>query len=383
MGRPSGSYLLPIVAVVIAVITIAGACTLSGNSAEAPKGPPVPTPVPLSAWDELIKAAQQEGTLNIYGSDIGPATRPLREAFKERFGINLEFTAGRGTEVITRLVAERNAGLYVADLGHHGETLITTDIKPLAVTKPLPNLLVLPEVKNPQNWIGGKLPFLDKENHVFMFVALAIPQLVVNTDMVKEGELSSFLDVLNPKWKGKIVLSDPTIAGTSPNLLAALYKTFGKEKAMDAFDRLADQEPAITRDQRMMLEWVARGKYPIGLGQSMSLYSEFRRAQAPMKLVNTKEPRFISGGPGNVIVFTNASHPMATQLYVNWLLTKEGSSIWSKATEYASNRLDVTREGLDPDTIPRADDIFPDEEQMRLRLEMRKISADIFKRVLK
>ena len=57
-----------------------------------------------------------------------------------------------------------------------------------------------------------------------------MPHGVANSEVVQGNELTSFFDFLAPKWKGKIVLSDPTISGTSPNVMAAIYKTLGEEK---------------------------------------------------------------------------------------------------------------------------------------------------------
>ena len=329
-------------------------------------------------WDELVAAARKEGAVNIYATAVQPVIIPLKNAFKSRYGIDLEFIEGRPAEVTAKLQAERRAGLFLADVGHLGETTSTMDIKPTGITQPLTNLLISPEVKNPRNWINGRLPFLDKENHILMFTAMAIPHGVVNSEAIKERDLASFFDILEPKWKGKIVFSDPTISGTSPIQLAVLYKTLGEEKAMAIFKKLAAQEPMITRDQRMLLEWVARGKYLIGLGQSTALFTEFKRLQAPVRLTNLPEPRPISGGPGNLNVFRNNPHPKATQLYINWLLSKEGLTIWSKAVGYSATRVDVGQEWLDPTTVPRATDVFPDEDHMKLRVKMRKIAADIF-----
>ncbi len=336
-----------------------------------------------SDWDKLVAAARKEGTVTIYGTAIQPAIVPLRNAFKAKYGINLEFIEGRPAEVTAKLLSEKRAGLNLADVGHLGETSSTMDIKPTGVTQPLPALFLLPEIKNPRNWLNNRMPFLDKDKHVLLFAAMAIPHGVVNSEFVKENEIHSFLDLLEPKWKGKIVFSDPTISGTSPNELAALYKTFGDEKALSIFRKLATQDLAFTRDQRLQLEWVARGKYLIGLGQSMALFAEFKRVQAPVRPLDLREPRVISGGPGNLIVFTNNPHPKATQLYVNWLLSREGLTVWSKALGYPTTRVDINQEWLDPLTIPRANDVFPDEEHMKLRVKMRKIAADIFGGVMK
>ncbi len=337
------------------------------------------SPTPLqNAWEDTVKAAQQEGTVNIYATAMSPAIGPLREAFKQKYGVNLEFVEGRPPEVMAKIKAERQAGLYLVDVGHLGETTSMMDVKPLKIVSPLSDLMVLEDVKNPRSWIGTVVPFLDKEHQVLMFTAMAITPGVINTDMVKAGDISSWLDLLKPEWKGKIVFSDPSVSGGSPNMLASLVKTFGKDRTIEILGQLAAQEPMLTRDQRLLQEWVARGKYPVGLGASIGLITEFKAAGAHIDPLKLKEPRHISGGPGNLVVFNDNPHPKATKLYVNWLLGKEAQSIWSKALGYPSMRTDVGGEGLDPATLPRADDVFPNEEQMQLRVEMRTLSAKIF-----
>lgn len=368
---------LPVI-LLATVALLATACQPAAAPGLAPEKPVATQAAPSSAWDDLVKAAQKEGTVNIYATAVSPAMTPLREAFNKKYGINLDFVEGRPPEVMAKLTAERKAGLFLADVGHVGETTSMMDMKPLGITVPLARLLVAPEVTNPDNWLGKRLPFLDQDKHVLMFAAIAVPPGVVNTDMVKEGALGSWLDLLKPEWKGKIIFSDPRVSGSSPNILASWVKVFGKDRALEMMRQLAAQEPVITRDQRLLQESVARGKYAIGLGPSIGLITEFKRAGAPIEITKFKEPKHISGGPGNLIVFENNPHPRATQLYINWLLSKEGSAVWSKWLGYPSTRTDVPPEGLDPVTVPSPRDVFPDEEQMKLRVEMRKITADIF-----
>ncbi len=383
-GPGRGRLAATLLTITVLLTLAAFAC---GPAEPLPRATTAPAPgtmgAPANAWDELVKAAQREGTVNVYGTSLSGVAVPLRDAFRQKYGINLEFIQGRPPEVIARFSAERRAGLFLADVGHLGETTHTMDIKPLGVTVPLTNLLVLPEVTNPSNWITGKLPYVDRDQHILMFMSLASPSVMVNTDMVKEGEITSFMDVLKPQWKKKIILSDPTVSGPSPNTLATLVRVLGREKALDVFRQLAAQEPVISRDTRLIQEWVARGRYPVSIGASQTVYSEFKAAGAPVQFLILKEPRFTSGGPGNISVFSNNPHPKAAQLYINWLLSKEGSTIWSKGTGYPAGRVDISKEGLDPSFVPRGDEVFPDEELLNLRVEMRKIAAEIFGPLMK
>ncbi len=338
----------------------------------------VATAAPVNAWDELVKAAQAEGTVVIYGTDIGSAVPALRSAFKEKFGLNMEFVGGRPPEVLAKLTAERKAGLYLADISQSGESTTLTDLKPMGATVSLPDLLLLPDAKDPKTWVGGQLPFLDEDRHVFMPTAYGTPQALVNTDLIKPGDLTSFVDLLDPKWKGKIAFSDPTVSGISCNILAAMYKTFGKDRALEIFRQLAKQDLFFSRDTRLLIEWVARGKYPMSIGSGGVIYGEFRNAGAPIGLVSFKEPRHVSGGPGTIALFSNRPHPKASQVYLNWVLTREGASVYAKALAYPSARVDVTNEWMESDTIPRAGDIFPDAETLKLRDDMKRIAGEIF-----
>ncbi len=380
-----GRAALQLSSFLILVLALLAAVAAQACKATIPEGPvrvsepSGPAATQRNAWDELVDAAKKEGAVMLYATELGAAKDSLKKAVKERFDIDVDATQGRPAEIVARLTAERRAGLYLSDIGLMGLSSFLGDIKPLGVAVPLPSLLVLPEVTDPAKWRNGKIPYLDKEGHSLAMVAQATPASIRNTDLVKEGEITSFLDYLQPKWKGKIVLSDPAVAGSANNYFALMAtQIFGMERTVEILRQLAAQEPVMVRDQRMLLEWVAKGKYPVGIGQSSTQFAEFKRLGAPIDLVPLKEPPFVTSGAGNVFVFDKAPHPNAAKLFVNWLLTKEGASLWSPATGYPSMRLDVSVEGLNPLTILPPGATIPDEAQLRAQAEMRKIAEGIF-----
>ncbi|MSQ28336.1 MAG: hypothetical protein EXR51_09410 [Dehalococcoidia bacterium] len=58
----------------------------------------------------------------------------------------------------------------------------------------------------------------------------------------------------------------------------------------------------------------------------------------------------LNGGISAAFAFNRAPHPNAAKLFVNWLLTKEGSTVWSKAAGTNSRRTDVPPN--DPQLVP-------------------------------
>ncbi|HLY64807.1 MAG TPA: extracellular solute-binding protein, partial [Chloroflexota bacterium] len=65
------------------------------------------------------------------------------------------------------------------------------------------------------------------------------------------------------------------------------------------------------------------------------------------------EGGYLTAGFGSVVVFNKAPHPNATKVYLDWLLSNEGQTDWSKATGYPSWRTDVSRDQLPAALIPQ------------------------------
>lgn len=217
---------------------------------------------------------------------------------------------------------------------------------------PLDSQLLLPELTDPELikkiWFNGTLRWLDKDHTNLGFLAAAPPPVVINTDLVKYDEVKSWNNFLEPKWKGKIVLHDPTRSGFGGKLVPVLGEIMG----WDYVNKLAKQVD-INQDTRLIVEWTARGKYAITLAPQTAVVVEFQRASAPLKAFIPVEGIHVTSSSGSMSLLKNAPHPNATKIFINWLLTKEGQTIYSQAFGQSSARLDVSTEGIIPETIPQ------------------------------
>ena len=167
-------------------------------------------------WERTVAAAKKEGQVNVYIYRY----EGLLQDFKRDFpGINVVAVSGRGNELTTRLMSERRAGKYLADVysaGPGGNYNVLYKGKALDPIKPL---LSLPEVVDESKWYGKEHRYADAEGK-YVFAYLASPsdaQLAFNTTMVNPKEFKSYWDVIQPKWKGKIVsldLRDGGLGGT-------------------------------------------------------------------------------------------------------------------------------------------------------------------------
>lgn len=335
-------------------------------------------------WEKLLSSARQEGKVVVL-TGVGPEVRDaLTEAFKKATGVNVEFVTGRAAEQVQKLSTERRAGLYLSDLFIGGATTPVNQLKPAGFIDPLEPLLILPEVTDPKFWRDQKMTYIDKDKTLLAFTSkVQATCIIMNTDLVKAGEVKGYRDLLNPKWKGQIAIYDPVVAGIG---LRWFGITSTRIMDLEYMRQLVKLEPVIVRDARQHVEWIAKAKYPLGVAAEPPIVYEFQKAGAPVKGILPVEGLWVASGWGNVAVINKAAHPAATRVFLNWLLTKEGQTIYSKASGDPSNRSDVPTDHIDALYIPQKGQnyILSEEEAILLaQPEASKVAKEIFADLLK
>ncbi len=236
---------------------------------------------------------------------------------------------------------------------------------------------ILPE----QYWRGGTFPFSDKDRTVISFISSIQRMILTNTDLIAKNEITSYKDLLKPQYKGKITLNDPTVTGAGNGLMASLARqVWNLEEAKDYLRQLIKQQDlVIQRDNRIHAESVARGKFALGLAPNPEITDSFLKLGAPMDLPVLKEPTFISPAAGAVAVAVKLANPNATKVFLNWLLTKEGQTVFSKSFGNPSLRLDVPTEGFHPAFLPQPGEKFliQDEEFTLFMGQMQAVAKEV------
>lgn len=332
-------------------------------------------------WERILFLAKKEGKIVIYGT-FDPSVRTMIvKTLKEKFGLDAEIVVGRGAEMARKLLSERNAGIYNADVYVGGGNTIFNEFLPANILDPLEPLIFLPDIMDTKNWFNGEILFLDKEKRALVMFGFPSNPMVINTNLVRKDEIKSYEGMVNPKWKGLIVMLDPTTAGFGLNLFRTLaFKFLG----LDYWREMIKQDLVIVGDQRQLVEFVARGKMAIGLAPSSGIVRNFQEAGAPIKRIVPPASASQSGlnaGSGIVAYINRAPHHNASRLFMNWLLGREGQTLYSKATTYQSRRLDVPTDHVAPEDIRQPgikyfaeDDI----EWMKTQPEHLKIAKEFF-----
>lgn len=335
-------------------------------------------------WNSIVAEAKKEGKLVLMSTLPPTARQALSEAMKSKYNIEIENVTGRGSELAEKLRMQRQANLYQGDIFMAGSEVPTSNLKPGGFLDPIEPLLVLPEVTDLKIWYGGQHHWVDKEKK-YIFIGNLYPgqTLAVNTEIVKLGQIKSWRDVLNPEWKGKIVINDPTAPGNGARWFGVVGTVI---MGLDFMKEMVKQEPVFSRDQRLQVEWVARGKHAISLGPQVPSVTEFRKAGAPIGWVVPAEGTYLSGGSTSLSLINKPAHPHAAQVFINWLLTKEGATTLAKHTLFQSARLDVQTDFLSPTEIRDPEQkyfIGETEEFLLKQVDHMKTAKQIFESVLK
>jgi iron(III) transport system substrate-binding protein len=313
-------------------------------------------------WEKALSGAKKEGKVVVWGPPGELIRRGMVEGFKKAFSdIAVEFSGARGGEQATRIKAERDGGIYSVDLLLSGTTTAISQMKPMNALDPIEPALILPEVTDVKNWRGNSLEFSDETTRLnLVFVNMLKTPLVYNPQLAKAEDFDELPKLLDPKWKGKFVLNDPLPSGSGHVTFRWIWRLLGPERAKDYYRKIHASAGVVDRDQRRQIEWVAQGKYAFLLAPSDGTLGQL--LERGLKLGILPEFKdyatYITASFGSAMLINKAPHPNAATVFLNWVLTKDGQTYWSKALDHVSKRLDVPTDHLPSYVIPPPDAKF-------------------------
>lgn len=334
-------------------------------------------------WSKSLSNAKKEAKVIIYaGPGMATARDVVLQDMKNKYDIEVEMLIAPSLALVNKIMTERRSGLYIPDVFIMGAEDPVSVLFPNGVAEPLDSLLILPEVKNPALWLNGIIPFLDSKHRAIAFRAEISSRMAYNTLQIAPDEVTSFRDLLNTKLDGKIAMLDPTMAGSGSSWFYLALKEMGSDYLAD----FVKTRPMLVRDSRQLVEWIARSKYFIGIGVSTALVNDFKNNGAPINnLPPMREAREIRGGVSYTGFFNKAPHPNAARVLINWILSKDGQTSVTKATQIASRRLDVPTDLISSFDVPSPNIKYisrETEEDFLAKKESQQIAQQIFSPLL-
>jgi len=341
-------------------------------------------------WEKTVVAGEKEGLVSIYIFDAGPLTEETVQAFARAYPkIKVNQLRGRGNDLGPRIVAERRAGKYLVDIFAGGKGTAFATLYVGKVLGPIKPLLVLPEVLDETKWWRGEHKYVDPENkYVYAYIGNAgRVDINYNANAVNPREFSSYWDLIQPRWKGKIVAADPRMRGMdNPVLFFYYHAKLGPEFIRKLY---GESDVTIARDYRQPVDWLAAGKFSLCIPCVSDEMDRAMQQGLPVgQIPRLKEGGTLSSSGGTLSLLQNAPHPNAAKVFVNWLLSREGQMQVQKGrkgrTRTGSNslRVDIPKNDV-PEESQRKDgvDYFDaDDDKFSDRRPADKLFNEIFGR---
>jgi ABC-type Fe3+ transport system substrate-binding protein len=309
-------------------------------------------------WEKIIAEARREGQLGIVAEET---YLPVMEDFKKRYpwiGI-AQMGGGSGRERTQKLMAERRANLYLRDV-YIGSPWSNLAEGTYQVCDPMKSALILPEVVDQSKWWKGKHHYEDpKGQYIFVFEGvIKSGDIVYNKNLVNPENIRSYWDLLNAKWKGKVVATDhnPRAVGAIGDgwRLFYFHPGLGREFLKRFY---GEMDITLSRNQVQMLDWLAVGKVALAFFTSTTEVENAIRQGLP--IANFFAPNFKEGGivnpyVGRMCLLNRGPHPNAAKLFVNWILSREGQISFQNAfvPRTQGQQGNSMREDIPKDIIP-------------------------------
>ena len=303
----------------------------------------------VAEWERTIKAAEVEGELSYYTlGEFG-----FLSEFEKKFPrIRVKVVQGRGNELLARIMTERRAGKYLADVARIGNTS-PVELYKAKTLQAIASAFILPEVKDESKWWSGKHQYVDSEaKYIFVPVgSVSVNMVAHNTELVPAAELGSFWNLLNEKWRGKIVVMDPRSGGYGRSGARTIY--YHPQLGAEYLRRLfTEQVVMLSRDYRQAIDWLAQKRFSILLFGNGDDVLQAKAQGLPVNVFDTsgwKEGGALEPGAFTLAWLDRSPHPNASKVFINWLLSREGQMAVQRDGEINDSlRLDIPKTDLRP-----------------------------------
>jgi iron(III) transport system substrate-binding protein len=294
---------LLILGMLVSVGARSGAAQPTGDNPATYRGP--------DRGQRLIEGAKKEGQVTLYSSMIADqAIRPLIGGFETKYPfVKPQYVRDDPPQQLQKVMAESRAGRFVVDVLE--STGIEVPVRAANINQPFwsPEIAAYPkEFADPEGyWAPTRFSYLGA---------------CYNTNLVKPGDIKSFDDFLDPKWKGKIAWSGTVIGAML--FITGVRNFMGEEKALAYLKKLAAQDIAsIPSANRVVVDRVMAGEYALCLDAFLHHPIISARKGAPVAPLPLDPVLTVVS---SVMLPKAPPHPYSASLLIDYMLSKEGQA---------------------------------------------------------
>ena len=266
------------------------------------------SPGSAAAQDARLEAAKKEGKIAWYTSLALPTAEKIAKMFEAAYpGIKVEVHRTGSQRVLQRLMQELQANIKNADVVH------TSDAGHFVLLKEK-KLLMQYTPAGVEKFPSG---FKDKDGYYYGLRA-TLSVIAYNPKLVSAAEApKSWKDLLDPKWKGKLVTAHPGYSGVIATHVLALVNLHGWEY----FRQLAQNKLMLVQSAVDPAGMVASGERPVAVNGGDYTFYQSKKKGNPIEIVYPKEGVPLIVSPAAITSF--APHPNAAKLFTDFTFSRE------------------------------------------------------------
>lgn len=308
----------------------------------------------VQAQNDPIALARREGKVVVYGSQESEVFAVVRKIYEARYGIPVEYFRAAANGVLDRVLTEVRAGKPRFDV------VLTTRSEMLIMkTEGAFARYISP------SYDAFPAASRDKDSVLSPSYRVVLVSILYNTRLVKPEEAPKTLDdLLNAKWKGKVVMPDPTLHTTTTIWLFNLQKVLGAQ--WRPFMEGLARQVTLVDSFIPSVQKVIAGEFPVGIAYVKFVYT-FGKDGAPIDYVRLTP---VLGEVHHIALGAKAAHPNAARLFIDLFTSRLGLHALAQAGEFVlvpgvyppvkdADKLHVVlMETLDPEGLARWKDEF-------------------------
>ena len=267
---------------------------------------------PASAQEARLEAAKKEGKVVWYTSLALPSAEKVAKLFEAAYpGIKVEVHRTGSERILQRVMQELQANIKNADAIH------TSDAGHFVLLKEK-KLLMKYTPAGVEKFPPG---FKDRDGYHFGLRA-TVSVIAYNPKIVPAAAApKGWKDLLDPKWKGKMVTAHPGYSGIIATHVLALANLYG----WDYWKQLAENKLMLVQSAVDPAGVVASGERPVAVNGGDYNFYQSRKKGNPIEMVYPKEGVPLIVSPNAITSF--APHPNAAKLFSDFIFAKDVQQI--------------------------------------------------------
>ncbi|HEY6832631.1 MAG TPA: extracellular solute-binding protein [Pseudolabrys sp.] len=292
------------------ILKASAALSLSAFAAPARAAAPPPEPITPS----LIAEAKKEGQVVWYTSTDLRLSGVVGKAFEQKFpGVSVRVERLGAERIFTRIGQEYSAGIHAVDAVNTGDGAQFLTWKAQGMLAPYVPDDAAQHIPAAQRDADG----------CYATVRCSLCVIGYNTELVKRDEApKSFADLLDPKWKGKIVKAHPAYSGT---VMTSTYQTV-RALGWPYLEKLAQQHVLQVQSATDTPNKLVLGERPVMADGNEYNVFMLQDAGKPVEPVYAVEGSPFIAQPSAIL--KAAPHPNAARLFQSYLFTPEAQQLF-------------------------------------------------------